>query len=342
MHRFRPTSRQAITVLSAGCLGAYAQQHWINSSEETSLNPSTFAPFTLVKKEPVSSTSSIFTLRPSSPISDQTSSVWDKGIWSVQIKQPQLQIARAYTPLPSRVQDKLDSDARIKDEDTLRLLVRREQHGEVSNYLHRLPQGSMLELRGPTQELELAPHVKEVVFLAGGTGIAPAMQIANALRGRANVSILWANRKREDCLGGTSNTPHAQPSGILGGLWGSSARTVPLDPPSKEENNGANATVVQLREMQQAYTRTLSAKLSVRYFVDEEKTFIGPNDIKALTSHIASADQPGSRVLIVSGPDGFVNHWAGPKQWSGGRQVQGPIGGILGQLSLKDWSVVKL
>ena len=40
--------------------------------------------------------------------------------------------------------------------------------------------------------------------------------------------------------------------------------------------------------------------------------------------------------------DGFIEYWAGRKLWVDGREVQGPLGGVLGKMDLKGWSVVKL
>jgi len=45
---------------------------------------------------------------------------------------------------------------------------------------------------------------------------------------------------------------------------------------------------------------------------------------------------------LVSGPDGFIEHWAGKKIWVGGHEAQGLLGGILSRLDLKDWNVWKL
>ncbi|KAG5922832.1 hypothetical protein E4U42_005234 [Claviceps africana] len=56
----------------------------------------------------------------------------------------------------------------------------------------------------------------------------------------------------------------------------------------------------------------------------------------------------GKNLLMVSGPDGFVAHYAGEKAWLGGALTQGPVGGVAGQLQRKDpslarnWLVLKL
>jgi hypothetical protein len=75
--------------------------------------------------------------------------------------------------------------------------------------------------------------------------------------------------------------------------------------------------------------------------VDEEGTFIQSSDVQRLLQQSGSRTG-GRRILFVSGPDGFINHWAAPKQWKEGREVQGQLGGVLSTLDLTGWEVVKL
>ena len=82
------------------------------------------------------------------------------------MKQPQLQIGRSYTPLPPTQQAEFAGG--------LRFLIRREPPGEFSTYLHKLPISANIKLRGPQIEYKIPKDVDEILFLAGGTGIAPA------------------------------------------------------------------------------------------------------------------------------------------------------------------------
>jgi hypothetical protein len=91
-----------------------------------------------------------------------------------------------------------------------------------------------------------------------------------------------------------------------------------------------------LKEKSKAVTRGLK----VEYFVDEEKRFIQPDDVAKKVA--GPPQEKGSRLIIVSGPDGFIEHWAGRKLWVDGREVQGPLGGVLRKMDLGDWKVVKL
>ncbi|KAK9324911.1 hypothetical protein V1517DRAFT_316057 [Lipomyces orientalis] len=174
---------------------------------------------------------------------------WDGSrVWSVEVKQPDLQISRKYTPLPMYYvlglrpvteEDATDAESEKEirkmllertallrmvgdnesDEAKLVLLVRKYDDGEVSRWLYSRPVGSRIQLRGPHMEAELPtsvhprsitnlkrrykehkaedtprlrrpmldnpskmspelhPDARDILFFAGGTGIAPALQL---------------------------------------------------------------------------------------------------------------------------------------------------------------------
>ena len=312
----------------------YAAYVKYSISEEPSLNPEGFTPFTLVAKEAVSSTSSVFTLSPRWATTNAQiySQAYKDGIWSVQVKQPQLQIARSYTPLSPI----LNSGQNIDND--LRFLIRRNPQGEVSTYLHKLPVGAEIELRGPHLEHAIPDDVNEVVFLAGGTGIAPALQVVHHLIVRSSspgsewprIRILWANRRREDALGLPMN-----------------------DQQQRAENNSSTARPYrltsllarELTNLQQDY----QGKLSLQYFNDDQKSFITEDflakcfsDSTRQVKKCLEEELTGRKLILVSGPDGFVKYYAGPKVWQGGVEHSGPLGGILKRLDLSGWEVWKL
>jgi hypothetical protein len=294
-----------------------------------------FVKYALAKKEAVSSTGSIFTLKPatSSPIDTNDHSL-TRAITSIQFKQPQLQIARNYTLLPLKEGE---------DSSELRFLIRRERNGEVSGYLHRLPVGAEIEVRGVFTEYELPSDVGSVVFLAGGTGIAPAMQVAKILAGKTPLHILWASRSREDCAGGISDGIKRPPdSWSLWSLW----RRESVVHTSQEKGPIVSELDLLEHRAESQDGSSRPPELYVDYFVDEEGTFIQPRDVQQLiqreNARTLDAKSAGKRILFVSGPDGFINHWAAPKQWKEGREVQGRLGGVLSTLDLTGWEVVKL
>jgi ferredoxin-NADP reductase len=278
-------------------------------TNEKVFDPPRFTSFTIVKREVVSPTSVILTVRRFANAlgtGDPYKEMWDAGIWSVEVKQPELQIARSYTPLPS---------TKPVDYSELKFLIRKEHKGEVSGYLHNLRSGSQIELRGPHPGFDIPEDVTEVVFLAGGTGIAPALQAAYTTLERrgaeAKVKIVWSNRRREDCAGGGQVKKRDQQVGLM---------------------------VQELEALQNKYP----GQLTVDYFVDEEKTFLSLKKISQLTNTSTRNNVEGTRLLFISGPEGFVNHFAGPKRWKDGEEVQGQISGVIGKLGLSNWTIWKL
>ncbi|MCJ1378749.1 mitochondrial peripheral inner membrane protein [Xylographa soralifera] len=315
------------------------------NSAASAIDPTTFKSFTLESKERVSSTSSIFTLSPTSKvieagIYDET---WQKGVWSVQIKQPQLQIARAYTPLPPP-----GNDDEYQITGKLSFLIRQDPKGEVSGYLHRLPQGATIDLRGPQVEYRIPDDVTEVVFLAGGTGIAPALQVAHTLyetrKGRGvppKIHILWANRRREDCEGGANDTTSRPPSRLK--LWSNifALKRETSVKPAVIEQSDLSPMVLRLEGLK----KSQSDLVRVEYFVDEEQTIISDAVLKdVLQSSIATSERSllGRKLILVSGPDGFIEHFAGSKAWQNGKEVQGPLKGLLSQIDHAGWEICKL
>ncbi|CAK7204640.1 mitochondrial peripheral inner membrane protein [Sporothrix eucalyptigena] len=222
------------------------------------LNTTTFVPFEIVAREDVSPTAFVLTLRlpvggevskaARTATSEAVAAAWRHGLWSVEVKQPQLQIARDYTPLPAA--DAADGQS----SEELRLFVRAVPGGEVSKYLSRRPLGSTIDLRGPRLSFDVTARLgegremdegKQVVVLAGGTGVATALQAADAVlrtSPSASVSILWANRQPYDTIG--------------------------LDTTS---TSALNPIVRDIRALQ---TRYGTDRMRVHSFVDAEQTMI--------------------------------------------------------------------
>lgn len=325
INKIRVASTLAIVAALAAAFISIADPN--NRGIKKIFDPPRFTPFTIIKREEVSPTSIILTLRPQTLanrprklLDDPYQSNWEKGTWSVEVKQPELQIARSYTPLPPRTGD---------PKGDLRLLIRKEHKGEVSGYLHKLKSGSQLQLRGPHEEFNLPEGVENIVFLAGGTGIAPALQIAYTLleeryteAEKPRMHIVWSSRQRADCEGGVdASNPYG---------W---------------EGRKTGEIVQELESLQQRHP----GRLSVDYLVDEEGKCLDQNRIAKLTNMTTRAPKPlitssiESQLLFVSGPEGFIKYVAGPKKWENGREAQGDVGGIVRQLGLaKTWKIWKL
>ncbi|KAI2466512.1 hypothetical protein F4781DRAFT_350104 [Annulohypoxylon bovei var. microspora] len=364
------------------------------------INASSFSPFTITAREQVSPTAFVVSVRAgdaeapegralAAPLTD----AWAHGVWSVEAKQPQLQIARHYTPLPP-------ASGGDGGDGVLRFLIRRLDGGEMSTYLSKLQVGEQVYLRGPHLGFDVERRLGEaenVVFLAGGTGIAPALQVARRLldskipgQDKPRVSILWANRRGADALG-RQQTPGA--SGAVQGWMKSLQWNTPDLKKRREVKEQAQkdepSLARQLREMQERHPD----HFRIAYFVDEEGSFISPEDLHAALSSppspssipssssssppptqqtpllppastcpwhspsiltrlpdaddmsrrtihctcaraaksavAATGARPGANLVCVSGPDGFVGAYAGPKRWYAGKEMQGLVDGVL-------------
>ncbi|KAL1963155.1 hypothetical protein VTN77DRAFT_8588 [Rasamsonia byssochlamydoides] len=328
--------RVTVVTLAAAAIGAYIRSQ--QDARNTTLNPLTFAHYRLVSREPVSSTNSIFTLEPARPGHNRETyeSAWRTGVWSVMFKQPQLQIGRDYTPLPP-----VGEVSNNEEDESLRFLIRRDPHGEVSRYLHGLELGAEIEIRGPQTECQIPSDVQDILFIAGGTGIAPALQAAYTLLRRTadgrkpRMHILWASRKREDCLGGVSDTRTDAATKSWWKFGGFAKSSSPSPSPAPVPTG---AIVQELQTLKSQYP----GQLTVDYFIDEENSFISKKDIREFTESVSSSDGPQKGMILVSGPEGFISYMAGPKVWAEGRQLQGPVQGIIRELDLKGWTVWKL
>ena len=320
------------------------------------LDPRNFTPFILEVRKKVSSTSSILNLLslPRGQNSDNIAEAWRTGVWSVQVMQPELQIARSYTPLPP------SNDA---EPEQLRLFVRKEPQGEVSTFLHKISRGTLVHCRGPQIEYAIPEDVEEILFLAGGTGIAPALQVAHTLykcRPSApdqepRMRILWANRRWEDSYNGLDPfSPEQPPAGIVPKLRslteGTKGQPAVIDKIPNEDgpilpSRPQNPLVDEVEALKLNHPE----KIAVEYLIDDESSYITEGLLRNYLGGIAQASQntaetrPNSkRLVLISGPEGFINFYAGPKSMKGGREIQGPLGGMLQRISPPGWEVWKL
>ena len=227
-----------------------------------------------------------------------------------------------------------------------------------------MEQGDTVELRlgerGYSFQHVEAGEAEDVLCVAGGTGIATAMQIAHSVLSRpgrvhpdTRVRILWAVRSRSDIQ--TVRGP---------------AKLARLG--EGEELEGVTDIAKRLLDMKQAY----GAKISIAVAIDDEGTAITETELKdalgipsrawpkrgaaspvypcALPAPIAAlceTEEPSSpspaasegvragvanlhRPIFVCGPEGFVDKFAGEAQ----RHPSGALfrqGGILGDLNAK-------
>ncbi|KAF2137329.1 uncharacterized protein K452DRAFT_278761 [Aplosporella prunicola CBS 121167] len=367
--------RPALALLASSAFAGFSYRHLSTTSNTTNdagadeespvLHPRLFTGYRLAERRSVGSgdgRGGIFVLRKDGGEGPSLEDWWTNKVWSVEVKQPQLQIARAYTPLPPIPYDTTTTITTTSADATpastataasatspLRFWIR--HAGEVSAYLHRLAPGtSNVSLRGPHAEFSLPPNTSDVLFLAGGTGIAPALQVAHALLvkrgegGAERVRIMWAVRRREECAGGVGDVGGEEEGRWWGWLkggrgWGG--------------GGGGGGTVGEGEELGEIVREIEALKRAVRpgrkfevqYFVDEEGSFIQPGRPEAQpeAQKQSGAQTPHpTKLILLAGPDGFLDAWAGRKLWAEKGEVQGPLRGALSRMDLGGWRVWKL
>lgn len=207
------------------------------------LIPETFSTFKITYKENISEDTALIELSPKfdtyREILKKNGTLWNgKKMWSIEVKQPQIQVVRRYTPLPLYYMQYQDGD-KIKgllrmlgeddDEGRMVLLVKKYDDGEVSRYLHELPLGADVQIRGPYfgykfpfSPVDKLPHrepmedvpsrmmpefdtpegmpkAESLAFFAGGTGIAPILQsLLSKNPPRGPVQVFYSVRDRSE------------------------------------------------------------------------------------------------------------------------------------------------
>ena len=154
--------------------------------------------------------------------------------------------------------------------------------------------------------------------------------------------LLWANRRRED-VGGLSTTVKQKDQKLVSG------------------DESGNAMVEMISDLSSKASQLASVDFKTTFFVDEDDEFIQAKHlVEAMNSFTkiptqakqddaalrrqtdAASKTRHEKVILVSGPDGFVEYFAGPRMLRDGVEVQGVTGGLLAQMRLDGWTVVRL
>lgn len=226
----------------------YAFRHFMSeekSDEQKVLAPDHFTAFKITHKEYITPDVALIELSPKydthRDIIKSNGGIWNgKKLWSVEVKQPEIQVVRRYTPLPMYFMQYVDNETnerksllrllgKDKDEGRMVLMIKKYDQGEVSRYIHSLPVGSEVELRGPYTEYKFPyspvdvteprqsmldvpsrmqpehkappnlPAPENIAFFTGGTGIASALQcLLSENPPRGNVDVYYSVRHRDE------------------------------------------------------------------------------------------------------------------------------------------------
>jgi len=242
-------------------------------------------------------------------------------IWSVYIKDDDIQVERAYTPRMG-----VDGDG------NLLFWVKNYPKGEVGRWLHSKIPGDSIEMRGPLKTWPWKEDAyDEIVMISGGTGITPFIQLFN--RVISNPTL-------------TSHTRFT--------LLHSSRIPGELPPPALFDPLTTFSKANPEKFKFHVFVDEKDGSISPSYVPSIKEGRVTEKELKScivfekprnawwmrLFGNPAPQDGTPRRILfLVCGPEAMVGAIAGPY----GRNLsQGPVGGILGKMGYSSDQVYKL
>lgn len=356
-------------VLSGASWGLYTFSYlFTDATPSEYMTPYTFTPFIISNKTPVDEDHYLIELTPKFNKWKQQNNgdIWNgQKLWSVEIKQPQINVVRKYTPLPLLLDD--DSAGvpyiRIQNEQDhkagkLVLYVKKYQCGEVARWIDRKPIGYELELRGPfiERELDSVPtldgHQRGLVhnvpsfnkpdllekykitkphlgFFAAGTGIVPVLQMTLSSNPYGGDITVYHSRKTQKEMQWCESILYLLEK--LGRvelkeyISSQNHRLTKRDIPPKNMNMDSLDTKLK----QYLTTQTSPYSRLPKFSTTLEQA-------KHLKQNIAK--EPISQI-IVCGTDAYIRQLAGVKPYY---ETQGPLGGWLKEKGWSEEDVFKL
>ncbi|KAK9471617.1 uncharacterized protein V1510DRAFT_380673 [Dipodascopsis tothii] len=367
------------------------------SSDEDPLNPERFSTYRITHREKVADDMYLVELAPpyetyqrmqkarakrkadsNAADDDGRQSVaeeyWDGSrLWSIEVKQPDLQIVRRYTPLPlfymlaldpGRGED--DKTARKKallrvlgsndDEGKFVLMVKRYADGEMSRWLTSLPVGSSVEIRGPFTELALPSELSPTDLIPHPRR--PMLDSPSKMR-----SDSYPLARTNDLLflaGGTGVAP------VLQMLF------------SRNPPKGQVKVLYSVRDKREIpfprllYFLERTGRADFSIFVDAERKTVKASDVpgpdEASAARVLKYDEASAKLVdevktapefevarkkllgerpfrpslaVVCGPEGYVASMAGRRSLSR-ENPQGAVGGLLKERGWNETNVFKM
>ncbi|KAA1466301.1 ferredoxin reductase-like protein, partial [Dentipellis sp. KUC8613] len=324
------SSSRAPTVFAFTVLGGLTAAYffWPSTSrsaptlQDRQIAPSHFTPTTVTASEACGPNLKLITLN--IPPESLPSSVLSP-IWSIFVKDDDIQVERPYTPLEG-----IDANGDV------RFWVKQYPRGEVGRWLHSKSVGDTVEIRGPIQTFPLQEgRWDEVVMISGGTGFSPFYQLLFTQLLQSETSN---NSTHYTLIHSSPSVAELPPTSLLQPLLDMaeqqpdrfklhlfvdklndiSSQNPSLAPRVGRINKSALEDAMQLRE-----------KTSWWQWLSRLRSYNRAEVIPTKKSIL----------VLVCGPEPMVSALAGPY----GRNLsQGAVGGALGELGFKSGQVWKL
>ncbi|KAF4574729.1 hypothetical protein EYR36_006079 [Pleurotus pulmonarius] len=312
-------------LLAGACIAAYFlypdQSRSAPTSQDVPLSPTHFTPATLVSSETGNHDTKLMKLNiPRHLIPADGSLHGCRPIWSIFVKDDDIQVERPYTPLEG-----------IDEEGNMLLWIKAYPKGEVGRWLHSKRPNEQIEIRGPLQTWLWNEHEwDEVVMISGGTGITPFYQLFHSVIRPASPTS-----KTRFTLLHSSRTPSDFPPPVLMHQL--------MDYAEKhcdrfrlglfvDSDDGTSAV-----SSRNTFSKGRINLEAVRKYIESDTPQTWWN--RAFGSS-KPAVLPQRRILfLVCGPEPMISAIAGPY---GRNFSQGPVGGILAELGCTSAQVRKL
>ncbi|KAJ7276118.1 hypothetical protein B0H12DRAFT_4137 [Mycena haematopus] len=314
----RPRLVSFVGVVGTGAAAAYLflpdKTRHVPTVDDASLSPSHFTRATLTASHQSGLNTKLLVLTvPGFSKSKQASQL--APIWSVYIKDDDIQVERPYTPLEG-----------IDEYGRMYFWIKKYPKGEVGRWLHSKKVGDHVEFRGPLSTWAWNEDTwDEIVMISGGTGITPFYQLLYSSFSKGG------DLKTRFTLLHSSPTPSELPPPAILDPLRAYAKAHPekfalhLFVDSRDGERPADLTPLKVGRIHRpAIERCLGLKPTTwwrNFFVQIPK--------KA----------PQKILFLVCGPESMINAIAGPY---GRNFSQGPVGGILGELGYTSSEVRKL
>ncbi|CCL99441.1 uncharacterized protein FIBRA_01459 [Fibroporia radiculosa] len=285
------------------------------------LSPAHFTPVKLVDSTPCADHNTrLLTLQiPASSIPKHN---WTP-IWSIFIKDDDIQVERPYTPLEG-----------IDDQGCMKFWIKRYAKGEVGRWLHSKKAGEMVEIRGPVVTWPWQEDMPDdIVMVSGGTGITPFYQLLHELVLKKGA---LDSKTRFTLLHSSRSPAELPPPNIL----------VPLIAHAKAHPQQLSISLFVDSLDGSHHPSISSSELKVGR-VDQnaiEHAIGNSRNLKTWWSKLLRIDRDEKQKdrqthFLICGPDPMVAAVAGP---FGRNFSQGAVGGILGSMGFERTQVWKL
>lgn len=287
------------------------------SPRKIPLSPSHFTPATVLSNESSGTDSKLLELAISTDLLPPRDTF--ASIWSVFIKDDDIQVERPYTPLEG-----------VDDNGRMRFWIKKYEKGEVGRWLHSKSPGDHIELRGPLQTWPWKEDTwDEVVMISGGTGITPFYQLFHHIISRTNLSP----STKFTLIHSSRNPEQLPPPALLQPL-----QAFAQDNPGRFNVHFFvdSATPVDSRPTPKFQVGRIS-QLGLEKCLGVVKK--KPPLWQRMLLRSAPDPAPRKTLFLVCGPEPMINAISGPY---GRNFSQGVVGGILGNMGYTSSQVYKL